>query len=142
MIRLWVAGHAEPKGSTISRTANGHTWTRSANPNLQGWEQVVRNSLGTAGVALLTGPVVVTLCFILPQPQSKAPKPRSADPFKRSPVPSGKPDIDKLVRGTLDALNKIAFEDDGRVVDLHVSKRYGEPIGVEIIVKPLEESEV
>lgn len=42
-------------------------------------------------------------------------------------APRGKPDIDKLARTTLDALTGIAFDDDGRIVDLVTRKRYAEP---------------
>jgi crossover junction endodeoxyribonuclease RusA len=38
--------------------------------------------------------------------------------------PRGKPDIDKLARSTLDSMTGILFDDDSRIVSLHLVKRY------------------
>lgn len=40
--------------------------------------------------------------------------------------PTGKPDLDNVAKAVLDALNGIAYTDDSKVTELHVSKRYGE----------------
>ena len=117
--------------------AHGRPIITSTNKNLKSWEGIVRNALGMASVDLIKGPVTVSLWFTLPQPQTRAAKPRSADPRKRIPVPDTKPDLDKLVRGTLDALNKVAFEDDARVVQLDAFKKYGDRVGVQIRVEEL-----
>lgn len=42
-------------------------------------------------------------------------------------VPRGKPDIDKLARSTLDALTGLAFDDDGRVARLVLTKVWAAP---------------
>jgi Holliday junction resolvase RusA-like endonuclease len=41
--------------------------------------------------------------------------------------PSGKPDIDKLARTTLDALTGIVFDDDSRIAKLKLDKVYAAP---------------
>ncbi len=41
--------------------------------------------------------------------------------------PAVKPDIDKLVRATLDPLEGIIYDNDSRIVQLLVTKRYLEP---------------
>lgn len=41
--------------------------------------------------------------------------------------PRSKPDVDKLVRTTLDALTGIVFDDDSRIVRLVAEKRYAAP---------------
>jgi len=137
VIDLFVAGVPQPKGSTKAFVVNGRPIITSTNKSLKSWEGVVRNALGMASVDLIKGPVTVSLWFTLPQPQTRVPRPKSADPRKRNPVPDTKPDLDKLARGTLDALNKVAFEDDARVVDLHVSKVYGDRVGVQIHVEEI-----
>ncbi len=64
---------------------------------------------------LVRGAVSVVIDFVLPKPKSA----------KKDAKPAVSPDIDKLARSTLDALKTSGvFEDDGRVVDLAVSKRY------------------
>ena len=37
-----------------------------------------------------------------------------------------KPDIDNITKAVMDALNKIAYEDDSQVVEINVTKRYHE----------------
>lgn len=38
--------------------------------------------------------------------------------------PTKKPDIDNIVKSVLDALNKIAFEDDNQITKIDVDKKY------------------
>lgn len=40
--------------------------------------------------------------------------------------PTGKPDLDNIAKAVLDALNGLAYTDDSRVLDLRITKRYGE----------------
>lgn len=64
---------------------------------------------------LCRGPVRVSIMFVL----------RRSKSAKNGSYPATRPDIDKLTRSTLDALTQMGvFADDGRVVDLHCSKRY------------------
>jgi Holliday junction resolvase RusA-like endonuclease len=64
---------------------------------------------------LLRGPVSVVIDFVRLKPKSA----------KKDELPQTRPDLDKLTRSTLDALKTAGvYEDDGRVVDLCVSKRY------------------
>lgn len=83
--------------------------------------------------APLDGPVSVDVVFYLPRPKS-APK--------RVIVPATKPDADKLVRSTLDALSKIAYTDDARIVDLNIRKRFAidSPPRAEILVSAWSEA--
>lgn len=60
------------------------------------------------------GPLAVKLLFILPKPKRP-----------RWDYPAVKPDIDKYTRALLDGLTDGGLiEDDARVVDLNVMKRY------------------
>ena len=43
-------------------------------------------------------------------------------------------DCDNLAKGVLDALNGVAFVDDSQVVELHVTKAYGEISYTEVIL--------
>src|SRR5690606_15272597 len=63
------------------------------------------------------GAVAVAIEFRLPQPKTV-----------RRDLPSVRPDVDKLVRSTLDALTTAqVFLDDSQVCDLYATKRYGLP---------------
>ena len=61
------------------------------------------------------GPLWMTVTFYLPRPASAS---------KRVLYPAKKPDCDKLCRAVGDALSKIAYTDDSRIVDLLVRKRF------------------
>lgn len=142
MIDIWVAGVPQTKGSSRAFVVNGRAILTSTTKGLKGWEQTIRSALGTAGLELIEGPVTVELGFSLPQSKSKQPKPRSVDPLKRHPLPDTRPDLDKLVRGCLDALNHVAYEDDGRVVGLSAYKQFALPVGVRIVVRSYPSLEV
>lgn len=89
------------------------------------FEKKIRTAIEDA--PYISGPVIVTLWFYIARPTSVT-----------RDLPSVKPDIDKLARAVLDAL-KGHWEDDSRVVDLLVYKRYATescPEGVFIHVVP------
>jgi Holliday junction resolvase RusA-like endonuclease len=73
-------------------------------------------------------PVWLTLNFYVSKPKSVK---------KGRFCPSVKPDLDKLIRSTMDALTGILFADDAQVVELNCSKSYGTPERVEIIVRKI-----
>jgi Holliday junction resolvase RusA-like endonuclease len=58
-------------------------------------------------------------------------KPPSAKKSRFCPVV--KPDLDKLIRSTMDSMTGMVFVDDAQVVELEVSKHYGTPERVEIV---------
>lgn len=135
VIDLFVAGVPQPKGSMVIRRGR----IVSDNPQLKGWEDTIRSHLFANRCEMIPGAVQVELGFWLPQPPSRMPKPRSRDPAKRHPVPDVKPDLDKLIRGTLDAFTKTVIEDDNKVVAITAYKTYvgkGEAPGVRIRIRP------
>ena len=66
----------------------------------------------------------VEITFYLRRPKSHYGK-RGLLPSAR-PYPAVKPDVDKLVRATLDPLQGVVFDDDSRIVSLTAVKRYAE----------------
>ena len=64
----------------------------------------------------LRGPLAVAMTFYLPRPKRS----------KRE-YPSVRPDIDNYCKAVMDALNGMIWQDDGQIVQLEASKRYGEP---------------
>lgn len=51
--------------------------------------------------------------------------------------PAVKPDASNIAKAVEDALNKVAYADDGQIVDLRIRKLYGVDPRVEIDVLPL-----
>jgi Holliday junction resolvase RusA-like endonuclease len=113
-----VLGIARPKGSTraIMRKGMKYPVVTSDNRSVKGWEESVRAAIQqrAAGV-YFTGPVSVRIAFYLPRPKSLP---------KRVQDHTKKPDIDKLARGSLDAMKGVLWNDDAQVIELHVTKQY------------------
>jgi len=58
-------------------------------------------------------------------------------------IPATKPDLDNQVKSILDALNGVAFKDDGQISDISAKKRYDDGKGerVEVILE-LKKNEI
>jgi crossover junction endodeoxyribonuclease RusA len=122
-----VAGLPAPQGSKrafVNHRTGKPVVLEMGGAKLSDWRRAVRDTavgvmLGmTPGAARvpLTGPLSVSLAFMLPKPKS-APKTRRIYPDKR-------PDLDKLVRAVLDGLTGPLFADDAQVVSLAAYKAY------------------
>ena len=53
--------------------------------------------------------------------------------------PTNKPDTDNIMKGVLDALNGVAFEDDRFIYDLHIVKRFSDTPRIEVTITSDEE---
>lgn len=69
--------------------------------------------------------VSVTVVFIIKRPKS----------VKRE-YPITRPDIDNYFKSLCDALNGIAFVDDSQVIEVNMSKKYGELGGIFVDIRP------
>jgi Holliday junction resolvase RusA-like endonuclease len=127
-IEFTVTGVAQPQGS--ARAFVPFKWAAAAvrrkqapraivthdNPKTKGWQQLVAEQAQDAvGDQLFLGPVVLTVTFRLPRPESLP---------KRTHHHTKLPDLDKLVRAIGDGLSGVVFLDDKQIVDLHARKIY------------------
>lgn len=125
-----VHGVPAPQGSKRAFVVNGRAVMTEASAKVRPWrETVVAEAVDVMnGRAPFDGAVEVLITFRMPKPKTV-----------RRDLPHVKPDIDKLVRSTLDALTTAqVFGDDGQVTDLVVRKRYGIP-GADITVRPVDD---
>jgi crossover junction endodeoxyribonuclease RusA len=117
-LKFTVLGVARPKGSTRAFMRPGMKFpiVTSDNKSVKGWEESVRAAIQqhAAGV-FFHGSVLVRIAFHLPKPKSA---PKRWQPHLK------KPDLDKLARGSLDAMKGVLWNDDSQVVELHVTKVY------------------
>lgn len=116
-----VYGTPAPQGSKRGFvTKRGRVAMVESSKAVKPWREAVAQAVmlyhplgGRPDPILCRGPVEVAIAFTL-----KAPK-------KRQSYPAVKPDIDKLIRSTLDALTQMGvFEDDARVVKIQAWKTY------------------
>ena len=118
MISFRVNGLPVPQGSM--KVIHGRV-LHSQGSALAVWRSTIGWEAKVAGATPHGLPVRITIIFIMPRPKT----------VKR-PYPTVAPDLDKLVRGVLDGLTGIAYEDDAQVVEIHAHKVYGSAIGAEI----------
>jgi crossover junction endodeoxyribonuclease RusA len=131
---LRVYGLPAPQGSKSFKgfSGNGKAYMQESSIHLRPWrDSVIWACREDKKGYRADEPLSVTITFYMPRP--KKPK------WNR---PAVKPDIDKLIRSTLDAL-KIGgrIEDDCRVVELIASKCFADernfPLGAAITIREL-----
>jgi crossover junction endodeoxyribonuclease RusA len=122
-----VPGVAAKKGSTRAFIPKG--WKRpvitNMDPKAKAWQQLVSEAatqaLSRSSLQpFADGPVLLDVWFFLPRPKKFLTK-------KYAPVDVPlitTPDVDKLARVVVDALTRVVYPDDSRVIDLYVHKRY------------------
>ncbi|WP_312811096.1 RusA family crossover junction endodeoxyribonuclease [Corynebacterium variabile] len=117
MTTFHVAGVPAPQGSKNAYRRGGRVVLVESSKKVKPWRAAVAQAATIAYLHAepIDGPVTVEVEFILPRPKS-LPK-RITDMVR-------KPDLDKLVRSTLDALSGIAYVDDNRVTRIVATKTY------------------
>lgn len=117
------------KGPDGSRVFTGKVNMIESSTKVKPWRAQVAEQFKATGAAKINGAVSVGITFFLARPKAHYRTGKFAHLLKpTAPLyPEGKPDIDKLVRSTLDALTQSgAYHDDAKVVNLHVSKRFAD----------------
>lgn len=118
-MRFRVYGIPAPQGSKKAFVRGGKAVVVEQSEKVAPW----RNAVSSAAVAArqqvpeqFVGAVGVRITFFLPRPKT-APKSRV--------YPAVTPDLDKLLRSTLDGISDAGvWEDDKQVVQIVASKRY------------------
>jgi Holliday junction resolvase len=105
----------------------------SDNPKVRAWAELVAEAAGhVAGEGLLVGPIALEIAFYLPRPQSL---PRRVIHHVK------KPDLDKLIRATNDALTGVLYRDDSQIIEIRAHKGYAEGITVPHAIITIEETD-
>jgi len=132
-IEFFVPGVPRPQGSK-DHVGGGRLVESSKGLKEWRWRVGLAANHARHGAPLHTSAVRTTLVFVMPRPKAldrNAPTPPMTTP----------PDVDKLVRGVLDALTGTLIVDDSLVTSLgDTRKRYAEPAeppGVHITVETL-----
>lgn len=143
MIVLEVLGTPAPKGSGRAMLIGGKarhvpSGSNANRDQLRSWDANVREAAQRALEAppydtlpetvplFVQAPLAVVIEFRLMRPAGHWAKRGGLKPGA-PPAPATKPDADKLARSTLDALHGAVFDDDSRIVELVVRKRYAAP---------------
>lgn len=113
-----VAGEPAPQGS---KRHVGHGIMIESSKKVKPWREAVAwaaaEHLNGRVRPVIEGPVELAITFYFARPTSGKARKRAG--------PSVKPDLDKLIRSTLDALKTSGlYEDDARVVKIEAEKLY------------------
>lgn len=121
MIEFEIQGVAEPKGRPrFSRHGRSvHTYTPDKTKQFERWFQHKSDPYKPA--VPLELPVALDVRFYLPAP--KRIKVKDEDFLEHVPVVV-KPDLDNLLKGVMDAMNKIFWKDDNQVYRFTSEKFY------------------
>lgn len=101
----------------------GHGVMLESCKRVKPWRLLVAEAAVRAGVPLLRGPVSMSVVFLFARPMGHFRRDGSLKPS--APIHHAvKPDGSKLIRSTEDALSKLVYEDDSRIVTGTWHKRY------------------
>lgn len=147
-IAITVCGTPAPQGSKRGFVAGGRAIVVDDNkPRLRSWRQDVRAAALETGSSMLRRPVHVEVTFFLARPKGHYGTGRNTGVVRGSapPHPGVKPDLDKLLRSTLDGLKEARiYEDDAQVIIISAAKQYarrGQPPGACIAIREVWEQE-
>ncbi len=136
-VSFFVPGEAVGKGRPRVTTVGGHarmfTPKKTAN-----YETLIAMAAQQAmhGRELIPGPVLMELAIRMPVAASWSKK-KTAAALAGEVMPTKKPDADNVLKAICDGINGIVFKDDVQVVNVSMSKRFGETPGVSVRVVPL-----
>jgi Holliday junction resolvase RusA-like endonuclease len=126
-LEFFVPGRPGTKGSARAFVVGGRAIVRNDNAKEKDWRQRVALAAGEAMAGTpWDGPVVVKATFYLQRPLAHLKTGGALRPSAPR-FPTGKPDVDKMVRSLLDALENIVYTRDARVVTAVVTKAYVDP---------------
>lgn len=115
-------GTPAPQGSKRGFAVKGRVVMVESSAKVKPWRQDVavaaREAAGALALPVFPAgtPLLIEVTFTLRKPAS-APK-------RKRTWPATRPDLDKLVRSTLDGLSGVAWYDDSQVVEVAAAKRY------------------
>lgn len=101
------------------------------------WSVGVTAAQAMAKRPFIQGPVRIRLQFLFPRPKSHYGTGRNHATLKATaqPLPTGKPDLDKLQRAVFDALTHVVWVDDSLVTEVFAIKRYNPEPGVLVAIE-------
>jgi crossover junction endodeoxyribonuclease RusA len=99
----------------------GVSRVRHANaPALQLWRNLIRESARNANAKVWPGPIGMRISFGV------------APPLDARHGYVKRPDLDKLIRGVLDALTGVCYVDDAQVITIEAEKVFGQVTYIEV----------
>ena len=127
---LFFPFEPKPKGRP-RMTRRGRAYTPKATHD---YEKLIRDFYKENSTDYYDSAIKVSLIFYMPIPKSTSKKKRALMEIGEIKCTSHTGDVDNLAKAVTDALNRVAYEDDCLITELHVKKRYGNCAGTEMII--------
>ena len=124
-----ITGKGRPRVNTTTAIAYTPTKTKE-------YEELVKQYfiIKNRGVKPLEGRISVTIKAYFGIPKNASKKQRE-EMLNNNISPVKKPDIDNIAKILLDALNKLAFNDDNQIIKLSIEKVYSEEEKVSVLIE-------
>jgi len=130
---LVLDGEPVGKGRPRFSRQTGHTYTPEKTARFE--ERLAWAAQSTMNrKPLLEGELAMIVHAYFSVPNSKSQKWRT-DALAGKIRPAKKPDIDNIIKGVADALNKVVYVDDTQIVMLTAMKLYSDRPRIEIYIK-------
>lgn len=123
MVRIELAGEPKGKGRPRFVRATGAAYTPKPTRDYESALRLAAQA-AMAGAPPLDGPLTISLRAEFSVPRSW-PKKKQAAALAGDIQPTGRPDLDNLVK-MLDALNTIVWRDDSQIVSGTIMKAYSD----------------
>ncbi len=124
-----ITGKGRPRVNTTTAIAYTPTKTKE-------YEELVKQYfiIKNRGVKPLEGRISVTIKAYFGIPKNASKKQRE-EMLNNNISPVKKPDIDNIAKIILDALYKLAFNDDNQIIKLSIEKVYSEEEKVSVLIE-------
>lgn len=138
VISFVVPGNPQGKGRPRVGKVGGHARMFTPQKTVA-YENLIAMAGAEAmqGCAPLQGPVLLEMAMIHGVPASWSRK-RREGALAGDIMPTVKCDADNCLKAVCDALNGVVWRDDTQVVNVMLTKRYGEVPGVKVRIVPLD----
>ena len=114
----------QPRPRVYRDEETGTTKTVSNAGPIKAWRESVQEAARRNRLEAREGPVRMDLVLWLPRPKRHSSAAGHIHPRYLEQPPGVRPDLSNYVKGIEDALDGIAYVDDGQIVELVASKRY------------------
>ena len=124
-----ITGKGRPRVNTITAIAYTPNKTKE-------YEDLIKQYfiMKFRGIKPLDGRISVTIKAYFSIPKNASKKQRE-EMLNNNISPVKKPDIDNIAKIILDALNKLAFNDDNQITKLNIEKVYSEEEKVSVLIE-------
>lgn len=136
---FFVPGQPVAKGRPIAGRGFGGRTTLRTPAKTVAYEGLVAHACHGAmrGDSPFSGPLAVIFSVTVQIPASWSKK-RQALANDGAIGATKKPDIDNVVKALCDGMNGIAYKDDAQIIELTVTKHYGDTPGVLVRLYPMD----